>query len=49
VSGAPDEIHARVPDAALLATGTPVWLTFRRQHLFDPDTGARLATVPESR
>jgi multiple sugar transport system ATP-binding protein len=44
-----DEIHARVADAELLAAGTPVWLAFRRHHLFDPDSGARLATVPETR
>jgi ABC-type sugar transport system ATPase subunit len=40
-----DEVHARVPGEPL-ATGTPVWLTFRRHHLFDPETGVRVATCP---
>ena len=48
IRSGPDEIHARVPDTELLATGTPVWLTFRRQHVFDPETGARLTTIPET-
>ena len=44
-----DEIHARLVDAEPLAAGTPVWLTFRRHHLFDAESGQRVATLPEAR
>ena len=40
-----DEVHARVAGGEPLAAGTPVWLTVRRHHLFDPETGVRVAVV----
>jgi ABC-type sugar transport system ATPase subunit len=39
-----DDLHARLPAAEPITTGTPVWLTFRRSHVFDAGSGVRLAT-----
>ena len=40
-----DEIHARTSDDHRLAPGHPVWLGFKRYHVFDKPTGARLSGV----
>jgi multiple sugar transport system ATP-binding protein len=36
------EVHARSPHHERLAIGDPAWLTFKRYHLFDRASGARL-------
>ena len=36
------EVHARTADDEHLATGDPAWLTFKRYHLFDKESGARV-------
>jgi multiple sugar transport system ATP-binding protein len=41
------ELHAYVPDGAGLGTGARVWLTFRRYHVFDKESGSRLRSHPE--
>jgi hypothetical protein len=41
------ELHAYVPDGAGLDTGARVWLTFRRYHVFDRESGSRLRSHPE--
>jgi len=41
-----DEFHARLPQADSPTIGDEVRLRFERLHLFDPDSGVRLATVP---
>ena len=41
------EVHARMADAAGLRSGDPVWLTFRRYHVFDKVSGERLRSCPE--
>jgi multiple sugar transport system ATP-binding protein len=36
------EVHARTADDEHLATGDSAWLTFKRYHLFDKESGARV-------
>jgi ABC-type sugar transport system ATPase subunit len=36
------EVHARTAGDEHLATGDPVWLTFKRYHVFDRESGARM-------
>jgi ABC-type sugar transport system ATPase subunit len=39
-----DEVYAHAPLAESLRAGQDVWLTFKRYHVFDAATGARLRT-----
>ena len=41
-----EEVHARVPAGETVAAGHPVWLAFRRYHVFDRTTGTRLGSHP---
>ncbi len=45
---AEQEVHAYTPDAPGLGTGAHVSLTFRRYHVFDKDSGLRVASHPEN-
>ena len=36
------EVHARTTGGDRLATGDPAWLTFKRYHVFDKQSGARV-------
>ena len=42
------EIHARIPGTERYRTGDPVWLAFKRFHVFDTASGRRLRTYPET-
>ena len=42
------EVHAQTSGDSDLLTGDPVWLTFRRYHVFDKESGVRLHTHPDS-
>ena len=42
-----EELHARISGNEHYARGEQVWLTFKRHHAFDKDSGARLRTYPE--
>jgi ABC-type sugar transport system ATPase subunit len=39
------EVYAQLPGSPTVRTGDAIWLTFRRYHVFEPDSGARLRTV----
>ena len=39
------EVYAQMPGSQPVRPGDAVWLTFRRYHVFDPGSGARLRTV----
>jgi ABC-type sugar transport system ATPase subunit len=39
------EVHAQMPGSQPVRAGDAVWLTFRRYHVFDPGSGARIRTV----
>src|SRR5690349_5498544 len=39
------EVYAQLPGLPTVRTGDAIWLTFRRYHVFEPDSGARLRTV----
>ena len=39
------EVYAQLPGWQNVRAGDAVWLTFRRYHVFEPGTGARLRTV----
>jgi multiple sugar transport system ATP-binding protein len=41
------EVHAQAPSDARLSVGHRVWLQPRRYHVFDRESGTRLATHPE--
>ena len=41
------ELHAQTSGAAPQVTGDSVWLTFKRYHLFDKESGVRLRSHPE--
>jgi multiple sugar transport system ATP-binding protein len=41
------EVYAQVPGEQRGAPGDRVWLTFRKYHLFDKQSGARLRSYPE--
>jgi multiple sugar transport system ATP-binding protein len=41
------ELHAQTSGAESAQTGAPVWLTFRRYHVFDKASGTRLRSHPE--
>src|SRR5438093_11066032 len=41
------EVHAQTSGDSDLLTGDPVWLTFRRYHVFDKESGVRLHTHPD--
>jgi multiple sugar transport system ATP-binding protein len=43
------EVHAHVPSDARLPGGGPVWLTFKRYHVFDRESGERLRSQPDAR
>jgi len=40
------EVHALAPGNAPHAAGDPVWLTFRRYHVFERESGRRLSSHP---
>jgi multiple sugar transport system ATP-binding protein len=40
------EVHAQVASGARLPGGGPVWLTFKRYHVFDRESGERLRSQP---
>src|SRR5262245_13761987 len=40
------EVHALAPGNALHAAGDPVWLHFRRYHVFERESGRRLSSHP---
>jgi multiple sugar transport system ATP-binding protein len=40
------ELHALTPGNAPHAAGDPVWLSFRRYHVFEPESGRRLSSHP---
>jgi multiple sugar transport system ATP-binding protein len=42
------EVHAQAPGDARLSVGDRVWLQPRRYHVFDRESGTRLATHPET-
>ena len=42
------EVHAHVPREADLPGEGPVWLAFRRYHVFDRESGERLRSEPKS-
>ncbi len=39
------EVYAQLPGSQTVRAGDAVWLAFRRYHVFEPGTGARLRTV----
>jgi ABC-type sugar transport system ATPase subunit len=39
------EVYAQLPGSQTVRAGDAVWLTFRRYHVFEPGSGARLRTV----
>jgi ABC-type sugar transport system ATPase subunit len=39
------EVYAQMPGSQPVRAGDAVWLTFRRYHVFDPASGARIRTV----
>ena len=41
------EVHAYTPDDPSLATGAPLWLTLKRYHVFDQESGLRVRSHPE--
>ena len=41
-----DELHARVALGETVPAGNPVWLAFRRYHVFDRASGTRLGSHP---
>jgi hypothetical protein len=41
------EIYALIPGEQRVVAGDRVWLTFRKYHLFDKRSGARLRSYPE--
>jgi multiple sugar transport system ATP-binding protein len=41
------EVYAQIPGEQRVAPGDRVWLTFRKYHLFDEQSGARLRSYPE--
>ena len=41
------EVYARISDRDGYAQGDRVWLTFKRYHVFDEASGARLRTHPD--
>jgi ABC-type sugar transport system ATPase subunit len=41
------EIYAQIPGEQRVVAGDRVWLTFRKYHLFDKRSGARLRSYPE--
>ncbi len=42
------EVHAQTASDARLPGAGPVWLTFKRYHVFDQDSGERLRSYPEA-
>jgi ABC-type sugar transport system ATPase subunit len=42
------EVHAQTSGDSDLLIGDPVWLTFRRYHVFDKESGVRLHTHPDA-
>jgi len=42
------EVHAHTSGDANLLAGDQVWLTFKRYHVFDNDSGMRLRSYPET-
>jgi len=36
------EVYAQLPGSPTVRTGDAIWLTFRRYHVFEPDSGANL-------
>ena len=40
------EVHALAPGTAPYAAGDPVWLSFRRYHVFERESGRRLSSHP---
>ena len=40
------EVHARTAGHEPIATGNPAWLTFKRYHTFDKQSGARVGAMP---
>jgi ABC-type sugar transport system ATPase subunit len=42
------EIYAQTPGEQSVVPGDRVWLTFRKYHLFERQSGARLRSYPES-
>ena len=41
------ELHAFIPESPGLGMGTRVWLTLRRYHVFERESGSRLRSHPE--
>jgi ABC-type sugar transport system ATPase subunit len=41
------EVYAQMPGEQSVVPGDRVWLTFRKYHLFDKQSGARLRSYPE--
>jgi multiple sugar transport system ATP-binding protein len=41
------ELHAYIPESPGLGMGARVWLTFRRYHVFERESGSRLRSHPE--
>jgi ABC-type sugar transport system ATPase subunit len=39
------EVYAQMPGPQTVRAGDAIWLTFRRYHVFEPGSGARLRTV----
>jgi len=42
-----EDVHARISGNERYARGDQVWLTFKRHHVFDQESGLRLRTYPE--
>jgi multiple sugar transport system ATP-binding protein len=42
------EVHAQTSGETTLLPGDPVWLTFKRYHVFDEASGTRLGSYPET-
>jgi hypothetical protein len=42
-----EEVHAQTVGAESLLTGDPAWLTFKRYHVFERQSGRRLRSYPE--
>jgi ABC-type sugar transport system ATPase subunit len=42
-----DEVHAQTEGREHRAIGDRIWLTFKRFHVFDKTSGARLGSHPE--
>jgi len=40
------EVHAQAAGGERFHIGDPAWLTFRRYHLFDKESGVRLRSHP---